>query len=69
MATVRAAHGFEFCKQLVRNLDEFYGAFGVGATDELWLEARGSGRHPVPTGYEPHQTKELVRNSPLAARA
>jgi putative endopeptidase len=24
--------------QVVRNLDEFYGAFGVGATDELWLE-------------------------------
>jgi putative endopeptidase len=22
----------------VRNLDEFYGAFDVGATDELWLE-------------------------------
>jgi putative endopeptidase len=22
----------------VRNLDEFYGAFGVGATDALWLE-------------------------------
>jgi putative endopeptidase len=26
------------CNQIVRNLDEFYGAFGVGATDELWLE-------------------------------
>jgi putative endopeptidase len=26
------------CNQIVRNLDEFYGAFGVCATDELWLE-------------------------------
>jgi putative endopeptidase len=26
------------CNQIVRNLDEFYTAFGVGATDELWLE-------------------------------
>jgi putative endopeptidase len=26
------------CNQIVRNLDEFYGAFGVGTTDELWLE-------------------------------
>jgi putative endopeptidase len=26
------------CNQIVRNLDEFYGAFGVSATDELWLE-------------------------------
>jgi len=26
------------CNQVVRNLDEFYGAFGVGATDELWLD-------------------------------
>jgi putative endopeptidase len=26
------------CNQIVRNLDEFYGAFGLGATDELWLE-------------------------------
>jgi len=26
------------CNQVVRNLDEFYAAFGVGATDELWLE-------------------------------
>jgi len=26
------------CNQIVRNLDEFYAAFGVGATDELWLE-------------------------------
>jgi putative endopeptidase len=26
------------CNQIVRNLDEFCGAFGVGATDELWLE-------------------------------
>ncbi len=26
------------CNQIVRNLDEFYGAFGVGAGDELWLE-------------------------------
>jgi putative endopeptidase len=26
------------CNQTVRNLDEFYAAFGVGATDELWLE-------------------------------
>ena len=26
------------CNQIVRNLDEFYGAFDVGATDELWLD-------------------------------
>ncbi len=26
------------CNQIVRNLDEFYSAFAVGATDELWLE-------------------------------
>jgi len=26
------------CNQIVRNLDEFYSAFDVGATDELWLE-------------------------------
>ena len=26
------------CNQIVRNLDEFYGAFDVAATDELWLE-------------------------------
>jgi putative endopeptidase len=26
------------CNQVVRNLDEFYGAFEVGAIDELWLE-------------------------------
>jgi putative endopeptidase len=26
------------CNQIVRNLDEFYSAFSVGATDELWLE-------------------------------
>jgi putative endopeptidase len=26
------------CNQIVRNLEEFYGAFGVGAADELWLE-------------------------------
>jgi putative endopeptidase len=26
------------CNQIVRNLDEFYRAFGVSATDELWLE-------------------------------
>jgi len=26
------------CNQIVRNLDEFYAAFDVGATDELWLE-------------------------------
>jgi putative endopeptidase len=26
------------CNQIVRNLDEFYSAFGVGATDELWLD-------------------------------
>ena len=26
------------CNQIVRNLDEFYGAFDVGATDGLWLE-------------------------------
>ena len=26
------------CNQIVRNLDQFYGAFDVGAADELWLE-------------------------------
>jgi putative endopeptidase len=26
------------CNQIVRNLDEFYAAFDVGATDQLWLE-------------------------------
>jgi putative endopeptidase len=26
------------CNQIVRNLDEFYSAFDVGADDELWLE-------------------------------
>jgi putative endopeptidase len=26
------------CNQIVRNLDEFYAAFDVAATDELWLE-------------------------------
>jgi putative endopeptidase len=26
------------CNQIVRNLDEFYAAFEVGDTDELWLE-------------------------------
>jgi putative endopeptidase len=26
------------CNQIVRNLDEFYSAFDVGATDDLWLE-------------------------------
>src|SRR5215831_13047172 len=26
------------CNQIARNLDEFYSAFGVGVTDELWLE-------------------------------
>jgi putative endopeptidase len=26
------------CNQIVRNLDEFYTAFDVDATDELWLE-------------------------------
>jgi putative endopeptidase len=26
------------CNQIVRNLDEFYRAFDVGAADELWLE-------------------------------
>ena len=26
------------CNQIVRNLDEFYGAFDVSATDDLWLE-------------------------------
>ena len=25
------------CNQIVRNLDEFHSAFGVGSTDELWL--------------------------------
>jgi hypothetical protein len=29
------------CNQIVRNLDEFYGAFGVGADDKLWLEPAG----------------------------
>jgi putative endopeptidase len=26
------------CNQIVRNLEEFYAAFDVGATDEMWLE-------------------------------
>jgi putative endopeptidase len=26
------------CNQIVRNLDEFYAAFDVGASDDLWLE-------------------------------
>ena len=26
------------CNQIVRNLDEFYAAFDVCATDEMWLE-------------------------------
>ena len=26
------------CNQIARNLDEFYVAFDVGATDELWLD-------------------------------
>jgi putative endopeptidase len=26
------------CNQVVRNLDEFYDAFALGATDQLWLE-------------------------------
>jgi putative endopeptidase len=26
------------CNQIVRNLDEFYAAFDVGANDDLWLE-------------------------------
>jgi len=26
------------CNQIVRNLDEFYDAFGVGPGDALWLE-------------------------------
>jgi putative endopeptidase len=26
------------CNQIVRNLDEFYAAFNVGGTDELWLD-------------------------------
>jgi len=26
------------CNQIVRNLDEFYEAFGVAAGDELWLD-------------------------------
>src|ERR1022692_194773 len=26
------------CNQIVRNLDEYYAAFDVGATDEMWLE-------------------------------
>ena len=35
----RPAFPGEFrCNQIVRNLDEFYRAFDVGATDELWLE-------------------------------
>ena len=37
------------CNQIVRNLDEFYRAFEVGATDELWLE-RGKERAQVVAG-------------------
>ena len=26
------------CNQIVRNIDEFYAAFGVAAGDDLWLD-------------------------------
>src|ERR1700733_531142 len=38
LAIDRHSPGEFRCNQIVRNLDEFYGAFDVGATDELWLE-------------------------------
>ena len=39
LAIDRHSPGEFRCNQIVRNLDEFYGAFDVGATDELWLES------------------------------
>ena len=38
LAIDRHSPGEFRCNQIVRNLDEFYAAFGVGAADELWLE-------------------------------
>ncbi len=38
LAIDRHSPGEFRCNQIVRNLDQFYDAFGVGATDELWLE-------------------------------
>ena len=38
LATDPHAPGEFRCNQIVRNLNEFYGAFDVGATDKLWLE-------------------------------
>ncbi len=38
LAIDRHSPGEFRCNQIARNLDEFYTAFGVGATDELWLE-------------------------------
>ena len=38
LAIDRHSPGEFRCNQIARNLDEFYGAFDVGATDELWLE-------------------------------
>jgi putative endopeptidase len=38
LAIDRHSPGEFRCNQIVRNLDEFYGAFGVGAADDLWLE-------------------------------
>jgi putative endopeptidase len=38
LATDEHSPGEFRCNQIVRNLDEFYAAFDVGATDELWLE-------------------------------
>ena len=38
LAIDRHSPGEFRCNQIVRNLDEFYGAFDVGANDDLWLE-------------------------------
>jgi putative endopeptidase len=38
LATDKHSPGEFRCNQIVRNLDEFYAAFAVEATDELWLE-------------------------------
>jgi len=38
LATDEHSPGEFRVNQVVRNVDEFYGAFDVGATDELWLE-------------------------------
>ena len=38
LAIDRHSPGEFRCNQIVRNLHEFYGAFDVGASDELWLE-------------------------------